>query len=223
MNTAIKYAPTSLDTFVFANQQLKVLIDRYVEGGSMAPLVLYGKNGTGKSTLAKLIPEAIDGKDVYVNKVKASTLNNEREVMDKFTRHAGFDRMFTYGGQSRNYTVVEEVNFEAKASSALRVALDQMSGTDLFIFTTNEIGKIDPGLSSRATLVEVPPIPPDVFLPFAVEILNAEDVKLSREDVFDVLDAVYEMHHDNRKYYDAMDDLIWQVQLAAMKLLKVTA
>lgn len=212
MNTALKYGPTCLGNFVFANAELKDQIERYASGSSMSPLVLYGPHGTGKSTLAKLIPEAIDGKNVIVNKVKASTLNSEKEVLDKFTRHQAFDNLFVYGGQSRNYTVIEEVNFEAKASDALRVAMDQMLGTDLFIFTTNNLSKLDSGLFSRATQIEVPPIAPADFIQTALHILESEGVALDPGQVLEVLESVYELHSDNRKYYDALDDLIWKVQ-----------
>ena len=44
-------------------------------------------------------------------------------------------------------------------------------------------------------------------------ILKAEKIELNEADVFDVLDCVYEMHQDNRKYYDALDDLISRVHL----------
>jgi hypothetical protein len=43
MNTAIKYAPTSLGTFVYATPQLKVQIERYVNGNSMTPLIFTGE------------------------------------------------------------------------------------------------------------------------------------------------------------------------------------
>lgn len=212
MNTAHKYEPKSLGQFTFANRDLKDQIERFASGSSMSPLVLYGHHGTGKSTLAKLIPEAIDGKNVIVNKVKASTLNSEKEVFDKFTRPKTFDNMFTHSTQSRNYHVIEEVNFEAKAGDALRVAMDQMKETDFFIFTSNNLTKIDSGLFSRATQIEVPPVGPDVFLGAAQHILKSEGVELDESQVIEVLESVYEMHSDNRKYYDALDDLIWKVK-----------
>jgi DNA polymerase III delta prime subunit len=221
MNTMYKHAPRNLSGFVFATEQLKKQVMRYANGSNMAPLVLYGKNGTGKSTLAKLIPEAIDGISVKVNRVMASTLNSEVEVMNKFTRHVMFDRLFTYESQSRNYTIIEEVNIEAKASSALRVAMDQMIGRDLFIFTTNDIGKIDYGLASRATLIEVPPIPPDIFIEKAMEILSLEGLEVERTDVFNILDSVFELHQDNRKYFEALDDLIFQTRIGCSDMKKL--
>jgi replication-associated recombination protein RarA len=212
MNTALKYGPTSLSNFVYANSDLKDQIDRYASGSSMSPLVLYGPHGTGKSTLAKLIPEAIDGKNVIVNKVKASSLNSEKEVLDQFTRHQAFDNLFVYGDQSRNYVLIEEVNFEAKAKDAFRVVMDQMQNTDLFIFTTNNLSKIDKGLFSRATQIEVPPIAPIDFVATAQHILTCEGIEMDQEQVLEVLESVYAMYSDNRKYYDALDDLIWKVQ-----------
>lgn len=212
MNTALKYGPTSLSKFVYANSDLKDQIDRYASGSSMSPLVLYGPHGTGKSTLAKLIPEAIDGKNVIVNKVKASSLNSEKEVLDQFTRHQAFDNLFVYGDQSRNYVLIEEVNFEAKAKDAFRVVMDQMQSTDLFIFTTNNLSKIDSGLFSRATQVEVPPIAPIDFVTTAQHILTCEGIEMDQQQVLEVLESVYAMYSDNRKYYDALDDLIWKVQ-----------
>jgi DNA polymerase III delta prime subunit len=212
MNTAIKYAPKTLAQFVFATPELKDQIERYASGCSMSPLVLYGPHGTGKSTLAKLIPEAIDGKKVFVNKVKASSLNSEKEVLDKFTRHQTFDNFFVHEGQSRNYTVIEEVNFEAKAKDAFRVVSDQMQSTDLFIFTTNNLSKIDSGLISRASRIEVPPIAPIDFAKTAEYILKSEGIEMDQGQVLEVLESVYEMYSDNRKYYEALDDLIWKIQ-----------
>ena len=212
MNSQHKYRPQTVDDFVFATDRLERQIRRYAAGKTTRPLVLHGSNGTGKSTLADLIPKAIDGPDVKVTKVKAEDLNSNAEVRKIFTRSKQFDRLFTPEGQSRNYTVVEEANFDPKAKGALRDSLDEMEGRDLAIFTSNELDKLDEGLLSRAEVVEVPPAPASRFLPHAQKILRAEGVVLDDAIVAEILESVYDEKGDNRAYYKALDEVIeaWQ-------------
>ncbi len=208
MNTQYKYRPKNISEFVFANEQVARQVKRYAEGKALRPLVLYGPNGTGKSTLADLIPKALEDDRVVVNKVKAEDLNSNAEVRKIFTRSKQFDKMFAPEGQSRNYTVIEEVNFDPRAKGAMRESLDEMEGRDLIIFTTNELDKLDPGLLSRAEVVEVPPVSAERFLTRAQEILKAEGVDLDDASVLEVLESVYEIHADNRCYYKALDEII---------------
>jgi len=208
MNTNYKYRPSTIDEFVFATPKLEAQIRRYAEGKSLLPLVLYGNYGTGKSLLAELIPKAIDGEEVFVSRVNAEELNNAKDVREKFFRSAQFDKLFSTNGQKNNYTVIEEVNFDPKAKGALRVCLDGMAERELFIFTTNEVEKIDKGLLSRSQVVEVLPAPPDRFFPRAQHILRREGVDLDDSVLRDVLETVYENDYDNRAYYRALDEII---------------
>jgi DNA polymerase III delta prime subunit len=208
MNSNIKYRPSTMDEFVFATPKLETQIRRYAEGKSMLPLVLHGSYGTGKSLLAELIPKAIDGEDVVISRVHAEELNNAAEVRKKFFREPLFDSLFGTGDQKFNYTVVEEVNFDPKAKGALRICLDKMVERELFIFTTNEVEKIDRGLLSRAEVVEVLPAPPERFFPHAKYILQSEGVDLDDSVLRDVLETVYENDYDNRAYYRALDEII---------------
>ena len=208
MNSNYKYRPKTIDEFVFATPKLETQIKRYTQGKSMLPLVLHGQYGTGKSLLADLIPQALDGADVSVNYINAEELNNASDVRKKFFRTAQFDKFFSTNGQKNNYTVVEEVNFDPKAKGALRVCLDDMAERELFIFTTNEVERIDKGLLSRAEVVEVLPAPPDRFFPRAQHILRSEGVDLDDSVLRDVLETVYENDYDNRAYYRALDEII---------------
>ena len=208
MNSNYKYRPKTIDEFVFATPKLETQIKRYTKGKSMLPLVLHGEYGTGKSLLADLIPKALDGEDVKVNYINAEELNNANDVRKKFFRSAQYDKLFSTNGQKNNYTIVEEVNFDPKAKGALRVCLDGMAERELFIFTTNEVEKIDRGLLSRAEVVEVLPAPPDRFFPRAQHILRNEGVNLEDSVLRDVLDTVYENDYDNRSYYKALDEII---------------
>lgn len=212
MNTQYKYRPQQIEDFVFANEKLARQIKRYTNGQSLRPLVLYGPNGTGKSTLADLIPKALDGESVKVTKVKAEDLNSNSEVRRLFSRTKQFDKLFAPEGQSRCYTVVEEVNFDPKAKGALRDSLDEMEGRDLIIFTTNELHKLDEGLISRAEVVEVAPAPPERFLPLALKILEREGIEIEKKPVLEMLESVFELHRDNRAYYKALDEVILATQ-----------
>ena len=219
MNTNYKYRPKTVDEFVFATPKLETQIKRYTQGKSMLPLVLHGEYGTGKSLLADLIPKALDGEDVKVNYINAEELNSANDVRKKFFRSVQFDKLFSANGQKNNYTVVEEVNFDPKAKGALRVCLDSMAERELFIFTTNEVEKIDRGLLSRAEVVEVLPAPPDRFFPRAQHILRSEGVDLEDSVLREVLETVYENDYDNRAYYRALDEIIeaWNDEANFMK------
>ncbi len=212
MNTEIKYTPKSIGEFIFANEKLKHKVERYARGDSMRPLVLHGKHGTGKSLLSKLIPKAIDGDDVQVSKINAEDLNSTKEVRTQFVRSSHFDSLFQPEGQSRNYNIIDEANEAVKAKGALRESIDAMNGRDLTIFTTNEVEKMDAGLLSRCEVVEVPPLPAERFHTRAQEILRKEGVDLPDDLVMKVLDSVYEAHKDNREYYKALDELIYQAK-----------
>lgn len=208
MDSQYKYRAKNISEFVFANEEVQRQVIRYSKGKTLRPLVLYGPNGTGKSTLADLIPKALDGDQVKVTKIKAEDLNSNFEVRNLFTRSKQFDKMFKPEGQNRNYTVVEEVNFDPKAKGAMRESLDEMEGRDLIIFTTNEIDKLDAGLLSRAEVVEIPPVTPETFLKKAQEILKSESVDLDDKSVLEVLESVYQIKPDNRNYYKALDEII---------------
>jgi len=208
MNTEMKYRPRSIDEFVFESDAMEKKIRCYAEGRNVKPLVLFGPNGTGKSLLGELIPKSIEGDEVIINKVNAESLNNKRQVREMFSRAKTFDDLYSINGQKMGYTVVEEVNFDPGARDALRTCLDEMLGRELFVFTTNEIEKIDRGLLSRAIQIEVLPLKPERFFNRAQHILNSEGVYLDDEVVLDVLQKVHSVRPDNRKYYEALDELV---------------
>ena len=74
-----KYRPNNLDTYI-GNEHLKDKVSAYLESGDLPHLLLYGKAGTGKTTLAKILVKNIECDYLYIN---ASDENNVETVRTK--------------------------------------------------------------------------------------------------------------------------------------------
>ena len=62
MSFALKYAPKTLDEVVLGSITLKNKLAEYINGRDLKPLILHGGVGTGKTTIANLLPDSIEGK-----------------------------------------------------------------------------------------------------------------------------------------------------------------
>ena len=210
-DTEFKYRPQSLKDYVFPCKEVEEVAKAYASGNVTRPLILSGANGAGKSLLASLIPYEIESEVPQINWIRSCDLNSNKEIDGHFARNKQFDYLFTANNQRYNYYIIEEVNFEAKASDAFRVILDDYRGIDLVIMTTNEIGKVDKGVRSRCEIVNVPACKPDIFFPFALSIIEAEGYEIDEGELMSALMAVYKIRPDNRLYYQKMDELLRKV------------
>jgi replication-associated recombination protein RarA len=61
-----KYRPSVLENYV-GNEHLKDKVKGYIESGDVPHLLLYGRAGTGKTTLAKLIVNSIECDHIIIN------------------------------------------------------------------------------------------------------------------------------------------------------------
>jgi DNA polymerase III delta prime subunit len=215
INSERKYAPKQLGDIIFPNSNVKNVVTAYASGEVTRPLILCGRNGTGKSLIAKLIPKAIEGMDkVVTTYIQPYELNTDREVDKLFTRNKQFDNLFTTNGQRYSYYVIEEMNVCIGGRNSFRTAIDNYSGVDLTIITTNEVARIDKGIRSRCEELEVPACTPEVFFPFAKNIMEKEGVDISDAALLETLEAVYDEKPDNRRYYQEIDRLFREWHLA---------
>lgn len=208
INTAQKYSPQSLNDFIFPNLASKDIIDSYVLGGEVQPLILHGTNGTGKSLLQRLIPNAIEQREASIQVVKCADLKSAADIHDLYGRNKHFNRNFKVNGQRFNYIIIEEFSVtNQKMVDALKIELDQTLGTDLTILSTNRFHEIDYGIVSRSIDLELIPCDPHIFFPHAKKMFAAEGVDYDDQKLLNCLQVTYTMRRDNRKYYQALDAL----------------
>ena len=177
------YRPTKLDDYV-GNEHLKAKVAGYLETGDVPHLLLYGRAGTGKTTLAKLIVKSVECDYMIIN---ASSENNVETVRNKVTNFAS-----SQGFKKWKIVILDEFDYMTQnAQAILRNLMDTFSGHCRFILTCNYVEKvIDPIQSRCQTFQIVPPTKKDVAVQVS-KILNNEGVKFEVKDLVPIIDAGY--------------------------------
>ena len=210
VDTHKKYSPKTLDEFVYPNDEVKQVITQYASGEIARPLILHGGNGCGKSLLLELLPNAIEKTAAQVTKVRCSELNDANDVHRIFGVNTKFNAMFKYN-EIFDYFILDEFNItNKKVVDALKIQLDRNLGRALTIISTNRLDLVDSGFQSRCKKLEIPPCTPSVFMPHALKIFNGEKLTIDDAKLKIFLDDVYKKTRDNRKYYERIEELLWE-------------
>ena len=170
-----KYRPTTIDTYI-GNEHLKSKVSVYLESGDLPHLLLFGKAGTGKTTLAKLLVNNIDCDYLYIN---ASDENNVETVRSKVKNFAS-----TMGFKDYKVIILDECDYiTPNAQAALRNLMETFSKHCRFILTCNFVERIIDPIQSRCQAFQViPPNKQDVAKHLH-NILTQENINYEREDL----------------------------------------
>ena len=87
-----KYRPDLLESYI-GNEHLKSKIKLYLENGDLPHLLLYGRAGTGKTTLAKLLVNNIECDHLYINASDENSVDTVRNKVRNFASTIGFKDM----------------------------------------------------------------------------------------------------------------------------------
>ena len=178
-----KYRPSNLDSYI-GNEHLKSKVKVYLESGDLPHLLLYGRAGTGKTTLAKLLVNNIDCDYLYIN---ASDENSVEVVREKVKNFAS-----THGFQTIKVIILDECDYiTPNAQAALRNLMETFSKHCRFILTCNYVERIIDPIQSRCQSFQI--IPPDrkQVAVHLGNILTKEQVESEIEDIVTIVNGGY--------------------------------
>jgi replication factor C small subunit len=178
-----KYRPIELEHYI-GNEHLKEKVGDYISTGDVPHLLLFGKAGTGKTTLAKLIVKQVDCDFIVIN---ASDENNVETVRTKVKNFAA-----TVGFKDKKVVILDEFDYMTpNAQAILRNLMETYSKHCRFILTCNYIEKvIDPIQSRTQTFQVVPPTKKDVAIHVS-KILKQEEIEFDPKDIVSIIDSYY--------------------------------
>ncbi len=178
-----KYRPSKLTEYV-GNEHLKDKVKDYLESGEIPHLLFFGKAGTGKTTLAKLIVNSIDCDHIIIN---ASDENNVDTVRNKVKGFAS-----TVGFKDMKIIILDEFDYMTpNAQAILRNLMETFSRHCRFILTCNYVEKVISPIRSRTQEFQiVPPTKKDVAIQIS-QILGKESVEFQPKDLVPIIDSSY--------------------------------
>jgi DNA polymerase III delta prime subunit len=178
-----RYRPNKLEDYV-GNEHLKAKVEGYLESGDVPHLLLYGKAGTGKTTLAKLIVNSVECDYMIIN---ASDENNADTVRNKVKNFAS-----SMGFKPFKIIIMDEFDYMTpNAQAILRNLMETFSKHCRFILTCNYVEKVIDPIQSRCQSFQiVPPTKKDVAIQMS-KILKAENIEFDVKDLVPIIDASY--------------------------------
>ena len=178
-----KYRPSSMDTYI-GNKHLKSKVSIYLESGDLPHLLLYGKAGTGKTTLAKLLVKNIECDYLYIN---ASDENNVDTVRTKVKNFAS-----TIGFKDMKIIILDECDYiTPNAQAALRNLMETFSKHCRFILTCNYVERIIDPIQSRCQSFQIIPPSKQEVASHLYNILHDEGVDFQIDDIKVLVNSGY--------------------------------
>lgn len=141
-----KYRPQTIDDYIFQDHSQKRAILKFIGEGSIPHLLLSGVQGTGKTTLSKILVKALDVDETDVLLINASDENSVDVIRDKIKT---FITTFAIG----NFKIVqlEEADYiTPNGQAVLRQLMEEYVDAARFILTCNYDHKIIPAIKSRS-------------------------------------------------------------------------
>ena len=140
-----KYRPRTLEEYVFHDESHRVAFQEMVDNKTIPHMLLSGVQGTGKTTIALILIDALELDDTDILTLNASDENNVEVIREKIKSF-----VTTYAMGDFKVVHLQEADYiSAAGQGILRGLTEDYADNARFVLTCNYEHKIIPALRSR--------------------------------------------------------------------------
>jgi DNA polymerase III delta prime subunit len=186
-----KYIPHTLEDYVWRDPAMRLKFEEYIRDGGMPHLLLAGRAGLGKTSLAKMMLRMLGVPEGDILIIKASSARGVDEIQTKIM---GFVQTYPMieNMNGLKYILLDEADMLSQhAQRFLRSEMETFSPTARFVFTCNYPQKIDPAILSRCQKFLFEAIDMESFIARVGNILDAEKVNYELDQLVDYIESSY--------------------------------
>jgi DNA polymerase III delta prime subunit len=178
-----RYRPDELKDYV-GNEGLKAFISKCIDSNDIPHLILWGKAGTGKTTLAKLVTKNIKCDVMYINASDERGIDTIRDKIVDFASVNSFNPI--------KVIILDESDYiTPQAQAALRNVMETYSAKTRFILTANYAERIIDPLKSRCQTFHIEPPSKGDIAKHIAGLLDNEEVQYELTDVAALIKTYY--------------------------------
>lgn len=194
---AEKYSPNNIKEYIFQNEEVENFVKSLLEEGDLPNMIVAGIQGSGKTTLVRILLNELNVDPQDIKTFNASSVNGIDNIRDNVEP---FCRLFPNG--KFKVVVLEEADgLSTAAQKALRNLMDKSAESVRFVFTCNYPHKIIPPIHSRSQEITLDEFDMGKMLLHVADILKKENVTFEGEIL---VEYVKKYHPDLRKTIQAV-------------------
>lgn len=178
-----KYRPSTLEGYICVDS-IKEKIKEYIDKQDIPHLGFFGIQGSGKTTLSKILTKNINCDYLYLNATEDRSMEAIKEKVGSFAMSSTFKPL--------KIVILDEATHLLEASQVLLLnMIETYSLKTRFILTGNYPERLIPALKSR--LQEYPLTPPSKkqVAEHVSDILDKEEIKYEIEDLAFIINHCY--------------------------------
>jgi DNA polymerase III delta prime subunit len=182
-----QYRPKDIEGYVFRDEAQRDQVKQWIKAESIPHLLFSGAAGIGKTTLAKILINALNIDEYDVLEINASRTNSVDDIRDSVVN---FVSTMPFG-QFKIVLLDEADYLSPNAQAALRGVMEEYSQTARFIMTCNYPHKIIPALHSRCQGFHIEKVDHTEFTARAATVLVTEGVDFDIDTLDSYVKATY--------------------------------